>query len=189
MSLLLIAASPSAPSRSASLLAAAGERLKHLGLTTRSLNLRELPAEALLQAQVEAAGLREAVQQVREARVVVLATPIYKAAYSGLLKVFLDLLPQDGFKGKLVWPLATAGSPAHLLALDYALRPVIAALGAQDVVSPVFAADTQLPRCQAGGDYLLTDEILRRLSDGAAQVFERLSSPAQLALADQRCSA
>ncbi|QPF76294.1 NADPH-dependent FMN reductase [Roseateles sp. DAIF2] len=185
MSLLLIAASPSASSRSASLLAGAGERLKHLGLATRTLSLRELPAEALLQARADAPGLREALQQVREARVVVLATPIYKAAYSGLLKVFLDLLPQDGFKGKLVWPLATAGSPAHLLAIDYALRPVIAALGAREVVDPVFAADTQLPR-SAGGEYLLTDEILRRLSDGAARVFERAP---QLLVEAERCSA
>lgn len=28
-------------------------------------------------------------------------------------------------------PLATGGSPAHVLALDYALRPVLTALGAQ----------------------------------------------------------
>jgi len=183
MSLLLIAASPSPASRSGSLLAAAGERLKHLGLATRSLNLRELPGEALLRAEVEAPALREALRLVQEARVVVLATPIYKAAYSGLLKVFLDLLPQDGFRHKLVWPLASAGSPAHLLALDYALRPVIAALGAREVVDAVYATDTQLPR-GAGGDYQVSEDILRRLGEGAAQVFERVPRPLA---ADERC--
>lgn len=60
-----------------------------------------------------------------------MAIPIYKAAYSGLLKTFLDLLPQHAFAGKPVLPLATGGSPAHVLALDYALRPVLTALGAQ----------------------------------------------------------
>ena len=35
---------------------------------------------------------------------VVIATPVYKAAYSGILKAFLDLLPQDGLDGKLVLP-------------------------------------------------------------------------------------
>jgi FMN reductase len=174
MSLLLIAASPSLTSRSGSLLAAAGERLKHLGLSTRTLNLRELPAQSLLHAEVAEAGIAEAVQAVREARVIVLATPIYKAAYSGLLKVFLDLLPQDGFKGKIVWPLATAGSPAHLLALDYALRPVIASLGAREVVDAVFASDAQIPRHAEGGGYAVSEDILRRLSEGAAQVFERV---------------
>ena len=186
MSLLLIAASPSANSRSGSLLAAAGERLKHLGLPTRSLNLRELPARSLLHADVSDPGIAEAVRLVQEARVIVLATPIYKAAYSGLLKVFLDLLPQDGFRHKIVWPLATAGSPAHLLALDYALRPVIAALGAREVVDPVFATDTQLPRQADGAGYAVVDDILRRLSDGAAQVFD--SAPLRQA-ALERCSA
>jgi FMN reductase len=61
---------------------------------------------------------------------VVVATPVYKAAYSGLLKVFLDVLPQTALKGKLVLPLATGGSPHHMLALDYALRPVLQSLGA-----------------------------------------------------------
>jgi FMN reductase len=186
MSLLLIAASPSVNSRSGSLLAAAGERLKHLGLPTRSLNLRELPARSLLHADATDPGIAEAVRLVQEARVIVLATPIYKAAYSGLLKVFLDLLPQDGFRNKVVWPLATAGSPAHLLALDYALRPVIAALGAREVVDPVFAADSQLPRRSEGAGHELVDEIQRRLGEGAAQVFERAP---RLRPALERCSA
>lgn len=68
---------------------------------------------------------------VDETDALVVATPIYQAAYSGLLKTFLDLLPQHAFAGKPVLPLATGGSPAHVLALDYALRPVLTALGAQ----------------------------------------------------------
>ena len=56
---------------------------------------------------------------------VIVATPIYKAAYSGLLKVFLDLLPAEALRGKTVLPLASGGSVAHLLALDYALKPVL----------------------------------------------------------------
>ena len=50
------------------------------------------------------------------------ATPIYKASYSGLLKLFLDALSPDALRGKTVLPLATAGNSAHLLALDYAFE-------------------------------------------------------------------
>ena len=92
----------------------------------------------------------EAVASVHAADVVVVATPIYKAAYSGLLKTFLDLLPQDALRGKTVLPLATGGSAAHLLALDYALKPVLAALGARDILDGVFATDAQLVRAEAG---------------------------------------
>ncbi|MEU2561304.1 NAD(P)H-dependent oxidoreductase [Streptomyces longispororuber] len=59
-----------------------------------------------------------------------MATPIHQATYSGLLKTFLDLLPQHAFTGRPVLPLATGGSPARVMALDYALRPVLTALGA-----------------------------------------------------------
>lgn len=44
---------------------------------------------------------------MQHARGVILATPVYKAAYTGLLKAFLDLLPQDGLAGKIVLPIAT----------------------------------------------------------------------------------
>lgn len=80
--------------------------------------LRDLPPASLLQAQTD--GIAQAA-----ADVVIVATPIYKAAYSGLLKVFLDLLPPDALRGKTVLPLAMGGSLAHLLALDYALKPVL----------------------------------------------------------------
>lgn len=173
MSLLLIAASPSARSRSGALLGAAAERLQHLGLTPHTLRLRELPSQALLRADFQDAHIQAALHAVAQARVIVLATPIYKAAYSGLLKVFLDLLPQDGLTGKTVWSLATGGSIAHLLALDYSLLPVLAALGARSHNDSVYATDAQLER-QLDGEYLIDEGIRRRLSLGAAQVFERL---------------
>ena len=187
MSILLIAASPSPRSRSGALLAAASERLQHLGLTAQTLRLRDLPPTALLHADLHHCSIQRAVQTVAEASVIVLATPIYKAAYSGLLKVFLDLLPQDGLKGKTVWPLATGGSMAHLLALDYALLPVLASLGARAHIDSVFATDSQLTRETNGdgegeGDYRIGDDLTRRLGLGAAAVYERLPRLQQQAL-------
>lgn len=173
---LLIAASPSVKSRSGALLGAAAERLHHHGLATRTLRLRDLPAQPLLHADFEDAEIRAALAAVAEARVVVLATPIYKAAYSGLLKVFLDLLPQDGLAGKSVWTLATGGSMAHLLALDYGLLPVLSALGARSHVDGVYACDAQIAK-DAAGDYRINDDIARRLLAGASQVLDRVPTP------------
>jgi len=81
---------------------------------------------------------------------VVIATPIYKAAYSGILKAFLDLMPQFGLTGKVVLPLATGGSPAHVLAIDYALRPVLSSLNPLHIVSGLFLAEKQLERTESG---------------------------------------
>jgi FMN reductase len=84
------------------------------------------------------------VDAVAEADAIVIATPVYKASYTGILKAFLDLLPQDGLKDKLVLPLATGGSQSHLLALDYALRPVLQALDARQVFTSIYATSQQL---------------------------------------------
>ncbi|WP_423599415.1 NADPH-dependent FMN reductase [Roseateles sp. MS654] len=205
---LLIAASPGRHSRSSALLGVAAERLHHHGLATRTLRLRDLPAQPLLHADAEDPAIRGALAAVAEARAVVLATPIYKAAYSGLLKVFLDLLPPGGLSGKTVWTLATGGSLAHLLALDYGLLPVLSALGTRSQVDAVYATDAQIaPVATAsdrssdrdsdrgrdeGGDvrghtvssplgshgYRIDDEVVRRLSVSAAQVLDRLPPPA-----------
>jgi FMN reductase len=176
MSLLLIAASPSANSRSGALLAGAAERLQLLGLAPQTLRLRDLPAQALIHADFKNERIQQAIQAVAQASLIVIATPVYKAAYSGLLKVFLDLLPQDGLRDKTVWSLATGGSLAHLLALDYALGPVLASLGARKHLDPVFATDAQLTR-DASGAYRISDELTQRLKGCADQALLHLPQP------------
>lgn len=123
MAILLLAGSPSFPSRSTRLLQHIGEKLGTLGHRSSRLHVTDLPAQALLHAEFNNTDIKLARLRVAEASAVVIATPVYKAAYSGILKAFLDLLPQDGLAGKLVLPLATGGSQLHMLALDYALRP------------------------------------------------------------------
>ncbi len=131
MSVLLIAGSPAERSRTAALLDAAGSRLEARGVQVDRLKVRNLSPQALLLADFGHPSIIDAQRRVGEASVLVIATPVYKAAYSGILKVFLDVLAQTALKGKTVLPLATGGSPHHMLALDYALRPVLQSLGAK----------------------------------------------------------
>jgi FMN reductase len=144
MSILLVSGSPAAPSSTGRLLDHVGDKLASLGHRHSKLQVRELPAKALLHADFADLAIKRALQAVEEADAIVVATPIYKAAYTGILKAFLDLLPQDGLKGKLVLPLATGGSQSHMLALDYALRPVFQALDARQVFTSVYATSQQL---------------------------------------------
>ncbi|WP_420476487.1 NADPH-dependent FMN reductase [Noviherbaspirillum sp. ST9] len=144
MSILLLAGSPSIPSRSTRLLHHVGERLAALGHGISTLQVLDLPAQALLHADFKNAELTKAKAQVELADAIVIGTPVYKAAYSGIVKAFLDVLPQDGFAGKLVLPLATGGSQSHMLALDYALRPVLSALGARQILPSIYATDAQI---------------------------------------------
>jgi FMN reductase len=179
MSILLIAGSPSSPSRSLRLLQETGDRLALEKQRVRSLQVRDLPARALLQADFADTGLGDAIALVAAADALVIATPVYKAAYSGVLKAFLDVLPQDGLKGKLVLPLATGGSQSHMLALDYALRPVLTALGARHVLPSIYATDAQVQWSDQHG-LQLDDAIDRRLDAGVQTLCEGLAAQSGL---------
>ena len=54
------------------------------------------------------------------------------------------MLPQRPLDGKLVLPIATGGSPAHLLAIDYALGPLLSALGAHHTLQGVYIVESQV---------------------------------------------
>ena len=164
-SVLLVAGSPSAPSRSSALLEAVGTRLALRGARIERLAVRELPAQALLSADASHPALQRAADQLAQARAVVIATPVYKAAYSGVLKAFLDLLPQSALKGKTVLPLASGGSPHHMLALDYALRPVLQSLAARHILAGIYATDSQVTLTPEGA-YQLHSDLAQRLDDG-----------------------
>ena len=166
MTVLLIAGSPTTPSRSSALLEAVGQRLEGRGARIERIAVRDLPAQPLLHADWSHPAVERVIAQVAEARVVVIATPVYKAAYSGVLKVLLDLLAQDALKGKTVLPLATGGSPHHMLALDYALRPVLQALAARQILPGVYAADSQVTLTPEGA-YQVHPDLARRLDDAA----------------------
>ncbi|MEK2475038.1 MULTISPECIES: NADPH-dependent FMN reductase [Streptomyces] len=175
-SLLAVSGSPSADSRTALLAGHLVRRLSLVGLPTTHLRVRDLPAAELLAGRTEHPALRRSLDAVEAASGIVVATPVYNAAYSGLLKAFLDLLPRTGLAGKAVLPLMTGGSSAHALAIDYALRPVLCALGARQVVRGAFVLDRTI---EPGPDGALRihpdtaprldralDEFLVALTDG-----------------------
>ncbi|MFD4636543.1 NADPH-dependent FMN reductase [Lentzea sp. NPDC058436] len=145
---LVVSASPRVGSRPEWLGEYVTGLLTDVGCRTHHLRVRDLPPEALVHAEVSDPELVRACAAVDSAEGLVLITPIYRAAYSGLLKLFLDALPRHAMAGKTVMPLATGGSPAHVLALDYTLRPVAQTMGARHVVRGHFVQDDDLPRRQ-----------------------------------------
>ncbi|APW37974.1 FMN reductase (NADPH) [Rhodoferax koreense] len=167
MTVLLIAGSPSERSRSAALLDSVSQRLTARGATVERLLIRDLSPQALLLADTSHLSIRKAIDQVQRARAVVIATPVYKAAYSGVLKVFLDLLAQNALQGKTILPLATGGSPHHMLALDYALRPVLQSLAARHILPGVYVTDAQVVLTPEGA-HTISADIAGRLDDSVA---------------------
>lgn len=141
---LSVSGSPSATSRTTRLLRHLDGRLTVQGHEVIPLDVRTLPADALLGTDVRHPAIAGAIELFDRADGVVVGTPVYKAAYSGLLKSLLDLLPQHALAGKTVLPLATGGTTAHVLAIAYALRPVLSAMGAGHVVQGWFTLDKDI---------------------------------------------
>ncbi|MEV0406902.1 NADPH-dependent FMN reductase [Actinoallomurus sp. NPDC050550] len=123
--------------------------------------------EALLGANFSHPAIVAATELFERADGVVIGTPVYKAAYSGLLKSLLDLLPQFALTGKTILPLATGGTTAHVLAIDYALRPVLTSMGADHIVQGWFVLDRDITVHEDGTISIetRTDETLSRLID------------------------
>lgn len=176
---VMLSGSPVAPSRSQHLLCIAEKILARRGYSARCIEIRQLPAAALVRCDWKDPVVRAALEMISEARAVVVATPLYNASYSGMLKMFLDLLPRTAFSDKPVLPVATGGSLAHLLALDYALKPVLAALGARIVLDNVFATERDLPK--AGDGYTVTGALELRLSGAVQSLVQTLDDAAMLA--------
>lgn len=71
-----------------------------------------------------------ALEAVRSADAAVVASPTFKATYTGLLKLFLDQIPSDGLAGVVAFPVMLGAGPGHLLAPELLLKPVLVELGA-----------------------------------------------------------
>ncbi|MFJ5528962.1 NADPH-dependent FMN reductase [Streptomyces sp. NPDC093261] len=168
--ILAVSGSPSPVSLTHRVLTRAAERLGGRGHLVDVLAVRTLPPAELLAADTRHPCVAAAVRRFTEADAVVLATPVYKAGYSGLLKAYLDLLPQFALEGKVVLPLATGGSLAHVLALDYGLRPVLMSMKPAAVAESVFVHAEQ---AEAMGD------LLESATDRFAGLVEALHRPAR----------
>ncbi|HEU0221100.1 MAG TPA: NADPH-dependent FMN reductase [Paracoccaceae bacterium] len=185
MAIVALYGSPSPASRTDVVLDHLLGQIAERGHEAVRLHLRDLPAEALLRAEGRNLLIEAAVDEVARAKILVVGTPISRSAYSGLLKAFLDLLPAAAFRGKVVVPLAIGGSLAHLLAIDYALRPLLQALGPDLILGGIFGTDRQIQYLD--GRHHFEPELAVKLEEAGEQIAARLGlalSPPLPAVAD-----
>jgi FMN reductase len=88
--------------------------------------------------------LAELTAQVAAADIAVFASPTYKAAYTGMLKAFLDRYGNNGLAGVTAIPVMTGGWPGHLLAVEVHLRPVLVELGATVPARGLYVTEPEL---------------------------------------------
>jgi FMN reductase len=81
---------------------------------------------------------------VLDATALVVASPTYKGAYTGLLKLFLDQFDKDELAGVPTVAVMTGGSPPHALAVEVHLRPVLVEIGASLPTRGLFLAGAEV---------------------------------------------
>ena len=87
----------------------------------------------------------EAVQRATDANLLIVASPTYKATYTGLLKAFVDRFPPNALDGTVAIPVMVAAAPIHALAVETYLRPLLIELGASCPTRGLFVLESQLP--------------------------------------------
>jgi FMN reductase len=173
---VLLAGSPSATSKSTQLLDVAALLLSSYGLKVVRFGLDDFPAEDLLYARWHSPAVKAFNQAIADSAGLIVATPVYKAAYSGAVKTVLDLLPERALEQKVALALATGGSLGHLLAVDYALQPVLSALKARHIIGGVYATDADFSKLDSG-KHALNPEIEQRLQAAVARFIAHLPNP------------
>ena len=115
--------------------------------------------------------LAEAEETIAQADAVIAVTPVFSASYSGLFKLFFDVLDRGALDGTPVLVAATAGTARHSLVIEHALRPLFSHLHAVVVPTGVFAASEDWG--SAGADTALVGRVERAAGELAALVAAR----------------
>jgi FMN reductase len=130
------------------------------------LELRELAVDlaTMMTTTVPTSAIARAREQISGADGLIAVTPVFTASYSGLFKMFFDILDPDALNGMPTIIAATAGTPRHSLVLDHAVRPLLTYLRAVVVPTGVFAATEDFGGDDAGA------ELGRRIRRAAAEL-------------------
>jgi FMN reductase len=91
-----------------------------------------------------ATSVQEATRALSASTLAVIATPVYKATYTGLLKSFLDWFGQTGLAGVTAIPVMVGGTPGHALAVEVHLRPLLVEIGATVPTRGLFVLEHEI---------------------------------------------
>ena len=140
MKIAVVVGNPRAGSRTRTVAVAVARRLQGGSPDPLIIDLADHAAELF---RADSPSVDELLRSVADSDVVVVASPTYKATYTGLLKAFLDRYPNDGLAGTVCIPVMTGAAPVHALAPEVHLRPLLVELGASTPTRGLFVTEQQ----------------------------------------------
>jgi FMN reductase len=124
------------------------------GAAVEPVELGELAGSLFSWGDPAVAAAKEA---VLGADLLVVASPVYKASYTGLLKAFLDQFGRDELGALATVPLMVGAAPLHALAVEEQLRPVLVEIGASCPTRGLYVLDSDLGTDTAALDAQLAE--------------------------------
>ncbi|MCD4532898.1 NAD(P)H-dependent oxidoreductase [Nocardioides sp. cx-169] len=120
------------------------------------------------------ATMAELNARVAASDLVLVASPTYKATYTGLLKAFLDRYPSNGLRGVVAIPVMTGADLAHSMGPDVNLAPLLTELGASVPLRGLYFVTSNMDRLDelmgaAATGYRATFEVLGTFADELRQ--------------------
>jgi FMN reductase len=131
------------------------------------IDLSQLSADGLL-GRREDDEVARTVASAAAADVLIVASPVYRATYTGALKAFFDRFQPGALANTAVVLVATAAVPEHFLALDTGGRALVASVDGWTVPRVVYATGEDFV------DGVPTSGLLARLREAVDQA-ERLA--------------
>lgn len=157
------------PSRTLVLLKALVDSLgQQLPIEVRLIELAEVGPQfaGVLRREALPAGVQADLHAIETADLLIAASPVYRASYTGLFKHLFDFVHHEALKNVPVLLAATGGSDRHALIIDHQLRPLFGFFQALSLPVGVYASETDFT------DYRIS----------SAQVLERIERAVESAL-------
>jgi FMN reductase len=172
--LLMVVGAATPPGRLAAAIAVAAEAVRGNAedINVDVMNLAETAIDPCDGRPLDRAETRQAVDRIAAAAAVLIAAPVYRASFPGVLKNLLDIVPVEALQGKPVGIVAMGGSAHHYLAVDTQLRQVLGWFGALVAPTGVYLTGADFR------DGALTSESARKdlaaLADTLLMLLRRL---------------
>jgi NAD(P)H-dependent FMN reductase len=161
--LLMLIGAATPPGRLAAAVAAAAEAVRGNagGIEVDVMNLAETPIETCDGRPLGkySEHTRRAVDRIASAAAVLIAAPVYRASFPGVLKNLLDITPVEALHGKPVGIAAMGGSAHHYLAVDTQLRQVLGWFGALVAPTSVYLTNADFSEGRLSSEAVRSDLI------------------------------
>ena len=174
MRIAAIVGNPLSPSRTRVVADSFGQVLSELGGEVATIDLALIPVDGLAHGRPEAEA-QQGLDTILAADLLLVVTPIYKASYTGLLKLVFDGFQNEALQGKVAIPVMLGAWPGHLLAIEHSLKPVLAVLGAVPTRG-VFVAEHKVDKEAGSVDAGVIDGF-RSVAQEAVRMARALAGP------------